>query len=584
MSATKWLRIVNAAVVIGCVQTAMAQVRVVVKVEARVGLAAEEAPARLSPDLQAAESAGAKFIGVTEEGGAVLEFAGDFRIKDAHSALAEAHGVVSFREVIQAPFDKIDELVVMYREQPPSGESLAGLRVVDKYEPGRFVVIHSKDGFAAEELRQLADNESVAYIEPNYLYRLVGFSSSPNDPHYVDGKLWGMANIGASAAWKTVTESPIIVAVIDTGVDYTHEDLKDNIWRNPGEIPGNNKDDDGNGYVDDIHGYDFVNRDGDPKDGHGHGTHCAGTIGAVGNNASGVVGVNWKVRIMPVQIFGSTGKYAGATKVAKAIRYAVDNGARVLSNSWSGPNESVVIRRAIDHAQKSGSLFVAAASNNYGNDNDIHPRYPASYAHKCIVSVLSIDKGDLLSSFSNIGKLSVDIGAPGGGVYSTVPRNRYSNKSGTSMATPHVAGAAALIWGHPSYTAASCEEIKRILLGNARPVSSLGGKCVTGGTLNIRFLEESEKAQGAERELRGMLSCPVFAIGGETTGTVIKTARSTYELDLSKHPEWTQLAQQLDGKAVIVVGELTVREGLEVAERRIFKVNELKPVNNAEME
>ena len=454
MFARKWLRVLSTAAAIGCVQTAMAQVRVVVKVEARVGLAAEEAPAKLSPDLQAAESAGAMFIGVTEEGGAVLEFAGDLTIKDAHSALAEAQGVVGFREFIQAPFDKIDELVVMYREQPPGGESLAGLRIVDKYEQGRFVVVHSKEGFAAEELKQLADIESVVYIEPNYLYRLAGPSAPPNDPDYVNGKLWGMANIKAPSAWKKVTKSPIIVAVIDTGVDYTHEDLKKNIWRNAGEIPGNNKDDDGNGYVDDMHGYDFFNGDGDPMDGHSHGTHCAGTIAAEGNNATGVVGVTWQLRIMPVQIFGASGKGAVASKIVKAIDYAVDNGAKVLSNSWGGGAESANIRIAIARAEQKGALFIAAAGNggsdHVGDDNYAIPHYPSSYSSRNIISVLSINEDDSRSAFSNYGRISVDIGAPGGGIYSTIPGDRYANKSGTSMATPHVAGAVALIWGHPS--------------------------------------------------------------------------------------------------------------------------------------
>ena len=214
------------------------------------------------------------------------------------------------------------------------------------------------------------------------------------------------------------------------------------------DADGNDKqtngiDDDGNGYVDDFRGWDFINGDNDPMDDHSHGTHCAGTIGAVGNNGVGVVGVNWEVSLVGLKVF--TGGGSTTTEaLTEAIQYATTIGVDLTSNSWGGGAESEVLRTAIEDADKAGILFVAAAGNS-SSDNDRFPHYPSSYDVDNIIAVASTDTNDQLSSFSSYGKESVDVAAPGTQIYSTIPNDGYGYKSGTSMATPHVAGLVALV-------------------------------------------------------------------------------------------------------------------------------------------
>jgi serine protease len=213
----------------------------------------------------------------------------------------------------------------------------------------------------------------VLYAEPNYTVRALAV---PNDPMFP--QLWGMPQIKATNAWDRATGSDdIVVCVIDTGVDYNHPDLAGNMWTNPGEVPGNGVDDDGNGYVDDVHGYDFVNNDGDPMDDHGHGTHCSGTIGGIGNNGVGVAGVNWKVRIMALKFLSASGGGSTADAI-DAVNYSVQMGVRVSNNSWGGGGYSAALYDAINAGKTVGQLFCAAAGNDT-NDNDANPSYPASY-------------------------------------------------------------------------------------------------------------------------------------------------------------------------------------------------------------
>jgi subtilisin-like proprotein convertase family protein len=275
--------------------------------------------------------------------------------------------------------------------------------------------------------------------------------SIPNDPSF--GSLWGLSNNGSQGgllnadiniepAWALGTATSIVTAVIDTGVDYTHPDLASNIWTNTDEVAGNGIDDDGNGFVDDVRGWDFVNNDSDPMDDNGHGTHVAGTIGAVGNNGIGVTGVAWTASIMPLKFLDQSGS-GSLSDAIKAIQYARVNGAKIINASWGGGGLSSALQSAITQFITSGGLFVAAAGNEATN-NDVTPSYPANY--QGVISVGASTRTDTRASFSNYGT-SVDVFAPGQSILSTLPGNRYGSLSGTSMATPQVAGALALLWG-----------------------------------------------------------------------------------------------------------------------------------------
>jgi hypothetical protein len=342
-----------------------------------------------------------------------------------------------------------------------------------------------------QAIERLKRDPAVLYAEPNYL---LSVDVTPNDPRY--NELWGMNNTGqtggiadadidADTAWNVSTgSSSVLVGVIDTGVDYNHPDLAANIWTNPGEIPGNSLDDDNNGYVDDVHGYDFVNNDGDPFDDHGHGTHCSGTIGGVGNNGVGVVGVNWDVTIMGIKFLNSGGSGTTANAVL-SVQYATMMGVDLTSNSWGGGAFSQTLYDAIAAAGAANIAFVAAAGNN-GANSDTSPAYPAAYDLANIISVAATDDNDQLASFSNYGAVSVDIGAPGVDVLSTQPGNQYGLLSGTSMACPHVAGAYALVLS-VSAPGIPVAQVKNILMNSADDIPALAGRCVSNGRLNIFF-------------------------------------------------------------------------------------------------
>ena len=331
--------------------------------------------------------------------------------------------------------------------------------------------------------------DAVEYAEPNYI---VSADVIPNDPQF--NNLWGLHNTGqtggtpdadidAPEAWDITTGSEeIVVASIDTGVDYNHEDLKDNMWVNGPEATGTpGVDDDGNGFIDDIHGYDFRNDDGDPMDDNGHGTHTSGTIGAVGDNGIGVVGVCWKVKIIALKFLNENG-IGSAADAIKCIEYATMMGARLSNNSWGGGGKSIPLAIAI----WKGPLFIAAAGND-GRDTDVSPHYPSSYRLRNIISVAWTDHNDKKASLSNYGRRSVDLGAPGDNIYSTVPGG-YASSQGTSMAAPHVAGVAALIMGVSSL---SDLEVKRCILKSVDKLTDLKGKVLTGGRLNAEKAVEN---------------------------------------------------------------------------------------------
>ncbi len=330
-------------------------------------------------------------------------------------------------------------------------------------------------------LEELNNNPLVRIAEPNYIYRA---SLLPNDSRLTD--LWGLVNnnknaggidIDAAKAWDITTGSRnVVVAVIDTGVNYNDPDLKNNMWINTAEkngLPG--VDDDGNGYIDDIYGYDFANNKADPMDDNNHGSHCAGTIGAEGNNGIGVVGVNWKVKMMALKFLKGNG--GGTLEGAiKAIDYATDKKVDIMNNSWGGGGVSQTLREAIERAEQAGILFVAAAGNNRSN-NDIQASYPASYDVPNVVSVAAIGSRGELASFSNYGKKSVHIAAPGVDILST-GKSALMKMSGTSMAAPHVSGIAALILADNSNL--NYEEIKQKMYTTATQTSALRNRIAYG--------------------------------------------------------------------------------------------------------
>ena len=289
------------------------------------------------------------------------------------------------------------------------------------------------------------------------------------------------ADIDAPEAWSIATGNhQIVVGVIDTGIDYNHPDLAANIWQNPGEVDGDGIDNDGNGYIDDVHGYDFFSDDGNPMDEGSHGTHVSGTIGAAAGSAGNVAGVCWNVSMMGLRFLGPNGGFI--SDAIDAVAYSVQNGVNLTSNSWGGGGYSALLEAEIQNAGNHGMLFVAAAGND-GWDTDTNPQYPGAYTCDNIISVAATDHNDGMAYFSNFGATSVDIAAPGVNILSTYPGHSYASFSGTSMACPHVTGACALLLGiNPGMNPA---QVKALILGSADPIASQAGKSVTGGRLNL---------------------------------------------------------------------------------------------------
>jgi subtilisin family serine protease len=357
----------------------------------------------------------------------------------------------------------------------------------------------------ANAMSRVQGNFAVEYAEPNWIYY---HDATSNDSYYTNGSLWGMYGDATSpanqfgsqageawAAEKTGSNS-VYVGIIDEGFMWSHEDLAANAWVNPYDAV-DGKDNDGNGYVDDVRGWDFDGNNNTTYDGtqDDHGTHVAGTIGAVGGNGKGVAGVVWNVRLISGKFLGRRG---GTTANAiKAVDYFTDlkvrHGLNIVAtnNSWGGGGFSQGLFDAIERANVAGILFVAAAGNGgsdgVGDNNDITPHYPSSYTNENIIAVASITSTGTRSGFSNFGATSVDIGAPGSSINSTLPgknnASSYGAYSGTSMATPHVTGAAALYAS--THAVATAAGIKAAILGSAVPTYSLSGGCLTGGRLNV---------------------------------------------------------------------------------------------------
>lgn len=331
-----------------------------------------------------------------------------------------------------------------------------------------------------EAIKEYEADPDVEYAEPNYAVKAM---NTPTDPQFYS--LWGLARINAPAAWDNSTgSSNVVVAVIDSGVDFTHPDLSANMWVNQAEQSGKSGvDDDGNGVVDDIYGYNAVSNNGYPMDDNGHGTHVAGTIGAVGNNGIGVTGVNWNVKIMACKFLDASGSgyTSDAIECLQYIKTMKSRGVNIVAtnNSWGGGGYSKALYDAIDSQRD--ILFIAAAGNASSN-NDATPTYPADYDLPNVIAVAATTSADSLAYFSNYGRRTVHVGAPGYSILSTIPNNGYGYKSGTSMATPHVTGLAALI--KASNMNLDWRGIKNLILSGGDHLAALDGKSVTGRRIN----------------------------------------------------------------------------------------------------
>ncbi len=343
--------------------------------------------------------------------------------------------------------------------------------------PRELLVAHTDGRLTVEragKARAASRRPGVRFVEPNHRYAA---ASVPGDALFEEQ--WPLAEdrtLGVQSAWNVTTGGGGPVAVIDTGADLTHPDLRDNLWRNPREVPGNGVDDDANGFVDDVHGADLVNRDGDPSDDNGHGTHVAGILGARGANRVGVSGVAQRAKVMVVKALGAD-SIGSALTMAEAVRYAATNGARIINMSVSGPGRSLAFEEAVQAASDAGVLMVVAAGNS-GRDLDVHPEYPASFTASHVLAVAATGRTGRIIGLSNRGVGTVDLAAPGQAIVSTARGGDYEIRSGTSMAAPHVAGALVLLSAaRPDLGA---DALQAALLGSAAR-----GLAVSGGSLDV---------------------------------------------------------------------------------------------------
>ena len=409
----------------------------------------------------------------------------DFALSEARS-FGRPEVLVKFRSGVSQ--ETIESITSRFHDRIEDRiENAAGWESIDDLD----------DAEPAATIAQYSSLPEVEYAEPNFEIELDTTERPlvvrPRDPQF--SEQWALANSGqrggkegadisATLAWATTTGSDkVVVAVLDSGVDYTHEDLAQNMWVRPANMAPYR--DNELGTVDDLNGFNAIDNASDPMDENGHGTHCAGIIGAEGENDIGIAGVNWKVQIMPLKFMNAGG--FGTTKDAiEAINYVIDRkkagvNVRIISASWGSTQRSRALEDVIRKAYENDILFVAAAGNASTN-NDRSPHFPSSYNVPNVISVAALDRHDQLASFSNYGVKSVAVAAPGVDILSTWLGNEYEEKSGTSMATPVVAGVAALVVGENPRI--SVDDLRKRILASSDPIVALKGKTVTGGRIN----------------------------------------------------------------------------------------------------
>lgn len=400
-----------------------------------------------------------------------------------------------------------NQIIVQLRASARAADAFAVRGSVNATVVHRFKFIDAElwqiDGISvAEAITSLGRDSRVDFVEPNYIVHIDAVATDkqvanteqvantviPNDTRFPDQ--WGLYNTGqvggipdadvdATEAWDVTTGGSVLVGLIGTGVDYNHVELANSIFSNPNEIAGNSIDDDLNGYIDDVRGWDFVNNDNNPIDDHGHTTHCAGIMAAAGNNGVGVAGVSWSARIIPLKFLGSNGSGNIANGI-KALEYAAMMGAKFTHNPWGGGPFS---QAHYDAIQATGLLFVTGVGMANANE-DVSPFYPGSYDLANIVAVAGTSRTDAKASFSNYGATSVDLGAPAVSIVSTYPfTNQYNTFTGTSMAASFVAGAACLLFDAAPWLSALSAKDK--ILSSVDVIPALNGLWVTSGRLNV---------------------------------------------------------------------------------------------------
>ncbi len=454
--------------------------------------------------------------------------------------------IVSFSSLVVLADEVIPgEYLVTYNQNSTrtsrslSTQSL-GLNVIQNYELIDTTLVSLPKGRSLDKktIKELKRSGIIKSIEPNF--RVKAFAT-PNDSKY--SQMWGLNNTGQSGgtvdvdidapeAWNiSQGSSEVIIAVLDTGVLYTHPDLKNNMWNNSAEIPGNGIDDDGNGYVDDVHGINSITNAGDPKDDNGHGTHCAGVIAGVTNNSEGISGVSWNSKIMALKFLDNSGS-GSLSDAIQGIQYVIamkQKGVNVkaISNSWGGSGYSASLESAIELANSYGIVFIAAAGNE-SNDNDSKASYPASYDLDNVITVAALDKSGNLASFSNFGRNSVHVAAPGVSILSTYLNNQYTLLSGTSMATPFVSGITALILSTQNLTPL---QVKSKLMSTVKPLNTLQGLVKSAGIVSAyRALSDSSIPLPPVNNTISYKSTPKAYDWNEDLGSKISSADDAYVL------------------------------------------------------